>query len=413
VIISVVYLLVRCLLGCLIVVTRHQVSKDSELLVLRHENAVLRRQISRVRYQPGDRLWLAALSPGCAAMRICRTSAHSPRPRRRLLFDLNDFDEPLPGPFEYDVKRMAASFAIVARNNANSNADTREATMASVTAYREAMAGFAQMQAMNIWYAHLDENELMKPVHGVLAETAEAAKKGPEGARKQGEADVESMPPVALTFYVRSCGWTLARAHARCGDPVAITACVGGSDAFDRSITDFSQRYADRTSAATRSSSRRSDPDGWKHARVPNPPGQDPIRTAERSHPGRRRRPGPDTGDPPDRYPPAPGTCSRGWPRSRNDALLASSRSSGCYRPADGAIRATNSTMLRAALRSGSRSGYRRHVCGPAKEVITGPEHGDRARVQRRQPIAKRLRRLLTGQAQQQGDLHVRGLATG
>ena len=61
-IISVVYLLVRSLLGCLMVLTRHQVSKDAELLVLRHENAVLRRQISRVRYQPGDRLWLAALS---------------------------------------------------------------------------------------------------------------------------------------------------------------------------------------------------------------------------------------------------------------------------------------------------------------------------------------------------------------
>ena len=61
-IISVVYLLVRCLLGCLMVLTRHQGSKDAELLVLRHENAVFRRQISRVRYQPGDRLWLAALS---------------------------------------------------------------------------------------------------------------------------------------------------------------------------------------------------------------------------------------------------------------------------------------------------------------------------------------------------------------
>ena len=57
-IISVVYLLVRCLLGCLMVVIRHQVSKDAELLVLRHENAVLRRQISRVCYQPGDRLWI-------------------------------------------------------------------------------------------------------------------------------------------------------------------------------------------------------------------------------------------------------------------------------------------------------------------------------------------------------------------
>jgi putative transposase len=62
VIISVLYLLVRCLLGCLTVLTRHRVSKDAELLVLRHENVVLRRQISRVRYEPGDRLWLAALA---------------------------------------------------------------------------------------------------------------------------------------------------------------------------------------------------------------------------------------------------------------------------------------------------------------------------------------------------------------
>jgi transposase len=62
VILSVAYLLIRCLLGCLLVLTRSQVSKDAELLVLRHENAVLRRQISRIRYQAGDRLWLAALS---------------------------------------------------------------------------------------------------------------------------------------------------------------------------------------------------------------------------------------------------------------------------------------------------------------------------------------------------------------
>ena len=61
-IISVLYLLVRCLLGCMAVLTRHRVSKDAEILVLRHENAVLRRQIGRVRYEPADRLWLAALS---------------------------------------------------------------------------------------------------------------------------------------------------------------------------------------------------------------------------------------------------------------------------------------------------------------------------------------------------------------
>jgi hypothetical protein len=56
VIILVIYLLVRCLLGCLTAVSRGQASKDAELLVLRHENAVLRRQIGRVRYQPADRL---------------------------------------------------------------------------------------------------------------------------------------------------------------------------------------------------------------------------------------------------------------------------------------------------------------------------------------------------------------------
>ncbi len=59
---SVVYLLVYRLLGCLMVLARREASKDAELLMVRHENAVLRRQIGRVRYQPTDRLWLAALS---------------------------------------------------------------------------------------------------------------------------------------------------------------------------------------------------------------------------------------------------------------------------------------------------------------------------------------------------------------
>jgi uncharacterized protein (DUF2252 family) len=62
----------------------------------------------------------------------------------------------------------------------------------------------------------------------------------------KGSALVEAMAPPALTFYAGICGWTLARAHARSGDPVAIGEYLGGSDAFDRSITDFSQRYADQ-----------------------------------------------------------------------------------------------------------------------------------------------------------------------
>ncbi|HZC52247.1 MAG TPA: DUF2252 domain-containing protein [Mycobacterium sp.] len=109
-------------------------------------------------------------------------------PERKLLFDLNDFDETLPGPFEYDVKRMAASFVIAARNNGFSKADTRAAALASVMAYRESMAEFGQTGTMDIWYAHLDEDQLMAGVRGAVAQTtveAKAAKKQPKAAREQ------------------------------------------------------------------------------------------------------------------------------------------------------------------------------------------------------------------------------------
>jgi uncharacterized protein (DUF2252 family) len=112
-------------------------------------------------------------------------------PERVLLFDLNDFDETLPGPFEYDVKRMAASFEIAARNNGFSKADTRAATLASVRAYREAMASFAQMGTMDIWYAHLDEDELRAGIRNVVAGTA----KQERGAKKADRADKQAKAP--------------------------------------------------------------------------------------------------------------------------------------------------------------------------------------------------------------------------
>src|SRR6185437_4566469 len=108
-------------------------------------------------------------------------------PERRLLFDVNDFDETLPGPFEYDVKRMAASFTIAARNNGFSKADTHQATLASVTSYREAMAGFTQMRTMDIWYAHLDEDQMMGTARSGIADLTKAGKKGTKAARKQAE----------------------------------------------------------------------------------------------------------------------------------------------------------------------------------------------------------------------------------
>jgi uncharacterized protein (DUF2252 family) len=135
-------------------------------------------------------------------------------PERRLLFDLNDFDETLPGPFEFDVKRMAASFTIAGRNNGFSKADTRAATLASVTAYREAMATFAQMPTMDIWYAHLDEDELMSQIRNLVAEAkAQAREARKKKEKKLGKRDVEQ-EKLGKTAEKRAVK-TAAKAHSR------------------------------------------------------------------------------------------------------------------------------------------------------------------------------------------------------
>jgi uncharacterized protein (DUF2252 family) len=76
-------------------------------------------------------------------------------PDRQLVFDINDFDETLPGPFEWDVKRLAASVAIGARDRGFNAADRQAAVLASVGAYRTAMAEFAEMNEIDVWYSRL------------------------------------------------------------------------------------------------------------------------------------------------------------------------------------------------------------------------------------------------------------------
>ena len=76
-------------------------------------------------------------------------------PERTLIFDINDFDETAPGPWEWDVKRLAASFAIAGRENGFSGKERRAVVLATVRAYREAMTAFAQMRNLEVWYAHL------------------------------------------------------------------------------------------------------------------------------------------------------------------------------------------------------------------------------------------------------------------
>jgi uncharacterized protein (DUF2252 family) len=77
-------------------------------------------------------------------------------PERRLVFDLNDFDETLPGPWEWDVKRLAASMLIAARDNGFPVKDQDQIVLDTVEAYRTTMAGFAAMKNLDVWYAHLD-----------------------------------------------------------------------------------------------------------------------------------------------------------------------------------------------------------------------------------------------------------------
>jgi len=98
-------------------------------------------------------------------------------PERQLLFDLNDFDETLPGPFEYDVKRLAASFTIAARNNEFSEADTHQATLTAAKAYRKAMAEFAECATMDLWYTRMSERDLRAGLKKVRRDRLAAAAK--------------------------------------------------------------------------------------------------------------------------------------------------------------------------------------------------------------------------------------------
>jgi uncharacterized protein (DUF2252 family) len=80
-------------------------------------------------------------------------------PERNLVFDINDFDETAPGPWEWDVKRLAASFAIAGRENGFSGKERRAVLLATVRSYREAMKAFAEMRNLEVWYSHLPVNQ--------------------------------------------------------------------------------------------------------------------------------------------------------------------------------------------------------------------------------------------------------------
>jgi uncharacterized protein (DUF2252 family) len=336
-------------------------------------------------------------------------------PERRLVFDLNDFDETLPGPFEWDVKRLVASMVVAGRGSGFTAKKRRRVALATAAAYRTAMREFAAMSILNVWYAHFDVDDalaqiksdlpkkavrqtktqitkartrdstqalaklttvkdgrrriisdpplivpieelaghldvdavywflrrlftgytqtlpayrrrlverftltavarkvvgvgsvgtetwilLMEPDDGfepLLLQAKQAQRSvladytGQSEYHNQGErvvagqhlmqavgdiflgwqsatppgrrsadyyfrqlrdwkysAEIEGMNAAAMTDYGRLCGWTLARAHARTGDRIAIAAYLGGSDKFDHAMAEFGETYADQT----------------------------------------------------------------------------------------------------------------------------------------------------------------------
>jgi uncharacterized protein (DUF2252 family) len=335
-------------------------------------------------------------------------------PERHLVFDINDFDETLPGPWEWDVKRLAASLEIAGRSNGYPTKVRRGIVLAAVAAYRRAMREFAGMDALGVWYTHADmvrleataaeslksrqrkvlarniakaqtkdnlgalgrfatvhdgvarlnaEPPLVVPIRDLVGDLDEAEKleEGLRGlvaayretleperrvlldryrlvdmARKvvgvgsvgtrswmmllledgehplflqakeagpsvleafvgasefanggqrvvvgqrlmqavsdiflgwirspgfdgqprdfylrqlrdwKGSAEIELMVPAGMLAYGELCGWTLARAHARSGDRVAIAAYLGGGTAFDVAVREFAEVYADQ-----------------------------------------------------------------------------------------------------------------------------------------------------------------------
>ncbi len=96
----------------------------------------------------------------CGDCHLCNFGAFG-TPERRLIADINDLDETLPAPWEWDVKRLAASLVVASRFNGHSEADARAAAQASVRSYREHMADYSKMNVLEVWYAAVDFEKLV------------------------------------------------------------------------------------------------------------------------------------------------------------------------------------------------------------------------------------------------------------
>ncbi len=116
-------------------------------------------------------------------------------PERDLVFDLNDFDETNPGPFEWDVKRLAASLVVAGQANDHKDKQIRKATLAGVRAYRQTMQKLSQMKTLDVWFATVDFSDLLAAVKdSALGKTAKKA--GEKASKRSGDSAVAKLTEV-------------------------------------------------------------------------------------------------------------------------------------------------------------------------------------------------------------------------
>ena len=141
-------------------------SRVPDLLPIRHGRMIVS-PFTFYRGGAGIMAWDLSRTPTTGLRVQCCGDAHLSNfgvfaaPDRRPVFDLNDFDETLPAPFEWDVKRLVASFVVAARDNGHQPKEQKAAARATAAAYRQAIAGAAAMRFLDVWYRRIDVEEIL------------------------------------------------------------------------------------------------------------------------------------------------------------------------------------------------------------------------------------------------------------
>jgi uncharacterized protein (DUF2252 family) len=173
------------------ILEKQDATRVPELLPIRHGRMI----VSPFTFYRGGAAimaWDLSQTPATGLRVQCCGDAHLSNfgvfaaPDRRLVFDLNDFDETLPAPFEWDVKRLVASFVVAARDNGHRPKEQRAAARAAAAAYRRTIAAAATMRFLDVWYARLDAEETLANLAGRADKaTVKATQKGLAKARRK------------------------------------------------------------------------------------------------------------------------------------------------------------------------------------------------------------------------------------